>query len=247
AQVELGRMEDRLKSLEDYRGALAAVLNSELNLPPDTPLPWPPEPETGEVLPAEEELFGLLAERNPELKALDYNLEKEKTAIDLAGKDFYPDITLGLDYLQTGRALMPGTPDDSKDPVMATVSVNLPLNRGKYRAAGREARNRYGAARLERQDSQNRLEARLKAALFAFRDAGRRLSLYRDVLVPKAEQSLGAARQAYTTAGGADFLDLIEAQRTLLEFRLSGEKALVDRAKALAEIELLTGTDKIYL
>ncbi len=245
AQVELGKMEDRLKSLEDYRGALAAGLNSVLNRPVGAPLPWPAEIDLAEVELNEERLFALLSERNPELKSLDFQADKEKTAVELAKKDFYPDITLGLDYLETGPALMPSTIDDGKDPLMAMVSINLPLNRGKYRAGEREAIRRHNAALLERRDRENRLLAELKATLFNFRDAGRKLGLYRQVLIPKAEQSLNTARQAFIVSGNVDFLELIDAQRTLLEFQLSYEKSVVERAESLAKIEMLVGTDDL--
>ena len=79
-------------------------------------------------------------------------------------------------------------------------------------------------------------------ALYHFRDAGRKIDLYRDTLIPKAEQSLNVTQQAFS-AGQADFLDLIDTQRVLLEFKLSYERALAHRAQRLAEIEKLVGED----
>jgi outer membrane protein, heavy metal efflux system len=245
AQLELGRIEDRLQSLEDIRNVQAARLNSALNRPVASPLPWPGEIGTVEKELNEEKLMELLAERNPELNALDLLAEKGNIEAQLAGKNIFPDITLGLDYMQTGRALMPGTVDDGKDPLMAMFSVNLPLNRGKYRAAEREARLRSSAARLQRQDRENSLKVELKAALFNYRDSERKISLYRDALIPKAEQALGAAGKSFTSGFNADFLDLVEAQRTLLEFQLAYEEAVVKRAETRAKIEMLVGTDDL--
>jgi len=240
AQVELGRMEDRLSTLLDYRSTLAAVLNAALNRDVQAPLPWPKEIPREKVEFRDEEVLAVLQKRNPELKQLSFMAASEQTAAGLARKDFYPDITLGLDYIQTGPALMPGTKDDSKDPVMASISINLPLAFGKYRAAGREAINRLNAVELEKMDKQNNLLASLKRALFNYRDAGRKIELYRTGLIPKAEQALGASRQSFS-AGKADFLELIDAQRTLLEFQLACEKNLVEQARSMAEIQMLTG------
>jgi outer membrane protein TolC len=50
------------------------------------------------------------------------------------------------------------------------------------------------------------------------------------------------AQKAFA-AGRAGFLDLIDAQRTLLEFELAYERALADRAINLAELEMLAGRE----
>jgi outer membrane protein TolC len=77
-------------------------------------------------------------------------------------------------------------------------------------------------------------------AVFRYRDAGRKIGLYRDTLVPKVEQSLKVARQAFE-AGEAEFLSLIDAERMLLEFELLHEQARTQRARQLALIEKLVG------
>ena len=41
AQVELGKLDDRLLTLEDLRGPMVARLNALLNRPTQAPLPWP--------------------------------------------------------------------------------------------------------------------------------------------------------------------------------------------------------------
>jgi outer membrane protein TolC len=44
-------------------------------------------------------------------------------------------------------------------------------------------------------------------------------------------------------AGSGSFTDLIDAQRILLEFALSFERALADRSQSLAELERLIGQE----
>jgi len=240
AQVELARFEDRLNSSRDRLKPVAAELNAALNRDLEAPPPPTGRIDMQHITPTGEQLTTLLRDGNPDLKALDLTTRGSRAAVDLARKDFYPDFTLGLDYVETAGALMPGTPDDGKNPLMAMVSINLPLWRGKYRAAEREAGARTEAAVQERREKENVLLARLQTALFNFRDARRKIELYDSALLPKAEQSLGAVQQAFVV-GNTDFLDLIDAQRTLLEFQLVRERALVDLANSLAEIEMLVG------
>ncbi|MBW2217586.1 MAG: TolC family protein, partial [Deltaproteobacteria bacterium] len=70
----------------------------------------------------------------------------------------------------------------------------------------------------------------------------RKISLYRDSLLPKAEQNIKVTQLAFT-ADKAGFLDLIDSQRILLGFQLDHERAIADSAQRQAEIEMLTGGD----
>lgn len=98
------------------------------------------------------------------------------------------------------------------------------------------------AALRQRSERENKLISDLKMALYNFRDAERKIDLYRDTLVPKAEQQITVIQQAFA-AGKTDFLDVIDAERTLLEFQLSFERALANHAQRLAKIEMLIGKE----
>jgi len=242
AQVELGKLDDRLRTLEALRKPIVAKLNAALNRPTHLPLPWPASLPEAAVSFTDEQAMQSLASSSPELRRLDHLVLKEEAGIKLAKKDYYPDISLGVDYVDTDDALDPATPDSGKDPVMAMVSVNLPIWFGKYRAAEREANLRMTAAKQQREDAGKRLESELELALYHFRDAERKLDLYRDTLVPKGRQSLDVARQGFE-AGKVTFISLIDAQRLLLEFQLAERRARTNRGQRLAEIEMLSGKE----
>ena len=84
--------------------------------------------------------------------------------------------------------------------------------------------------------------AALKRAAFSLRDAERKAALYESSLIPKAEQSLRVMQQAFAN-GKTGFLDLIDAERTLLSFRLELERVVAERPRRLAEVEMLVGED----
>jgi len=235
AQVELAKLDDRLRTLQDLRGPVAARLNAALNRPISAPLPWPTEIAEESVEVTYEQLAAWCSEANPELRELQHAVDRERHAIQLARKEYWPDITVGLDYVQTGPAIM-DTPESGKDPVMAMVSVTLPIWYGKLHAGVRQAEARHRAAARAHQQRENVLGARIKMALYRFQDAERKIDLYRDTLVPKGRQSVRASETAFR-AGKASFLDVIDAIRILLEFELSHERALADRAQRLAELE----------
>jgi outer membrane protein TolC len=240
AQVELGVLQDRVESLIDLLASRAARLNALLDRPPSAFLPEPGPVAEEDIALAEDDLYPLLAATNPELKALDFAAAGEEAAIDLAKRGAYPDLTLGLNYIATERAIMPGTPDSGDDPVIASLSLTLPFLSPRYPAAEREAEHRLRAVQRRKGDLKNRLTADLKDALYRFRDGKRKINLYRNTLVPKAEQSLEVTRQAFE-AGQASFLDLVDSERVLLEFLLSYERALADHAQSHAEVDKLLG------
>jgi len=240
AQVELGKLEDRLQTLEAMRIPLSAQLSAILNRPGHSVLPWPqPVTETAAGF-TDAGVLHILSETSPQLKQLEAQIRKEEAAVDLAHKSRLPDLTFDLSYTQTGEARMPGASDSGKDPLMASVSVNLPIWFGKLKAEKQEATFRRAAAENQHTETRNRLEAGLQTALFRFRDAERKIRLYRDTLIPKAEQSLEVTRESFET-GRDSFTALIDAERMLLEFQLAADRALADREIRLAEIEKLTG------
>ncbi len=135
---------------------------------------------------------------------------------------------------------MEGVADSGRDALFASVGVSLPIWRSAYGAAEQAARSNYRAAEYEQTDLGNRLSAALDDALYRYDDARRKAALYEDALLPKARQSIAAVRSAYET-GNADFLDVVDAERILLEFELTARRAAADRLIQLAEIDRLAG------
>jgi len=240
AQVELDRLRDRLRTLQDVKQPTLARLNAALNRRADALLPWPTNFPPAQISTNTPALVQRLIESNPELKSLDYLAAKDKANIALAKKEFYPDVTLGADYIVTGPASMPNTPDSGQDAVIAGFSINIPLWWGKYRAGVREAESRYAATQQERQDRANTLTTDLKLALFKYQDSERKIVLYRDALIPKADENVKVIQRSFE-AGKSDFLSLIDAERILLEFQLTYERAVASREQGLSTVEKLVG------
>jgi len=142
-----------------------------------------------------------------------------------------------IDQMSRGSGM---TNDEMNPPLALMVSLNIPIWWEKYAAGVREAKARYWAAQRDKTEKANSLGADLKMAAYNCRNAQRKIALYRDTLLPKARQSLKSIQVEYQT-GKASFTDLIDAQRILLEFQLSHERALADRQQALAEMEMIVG------
>jgi len=240
AQIELAKLEDHLKSIEHLREPIVAQLNAVLNRQSFEILPWPHRGDFRAVQVNRRQIVKMLKAHNPELQAFDFAVEGAKSKVELAKKKGWPDIGVGVDWIQTDEARMAGVGDSGRDAVILMFTMNLPIWRENYTAARQQAQANVRKTSHQKTQAENTLIARAERTLYDFEDSARKTDLYGDILVPKAEELLGASETAYK-GGTIDFLSLIDAQRTLLEYQLRHERAVTDNQQKLAELEMLAG------
>jgi outer membrane protein TolC len=116
--------------------------------------------------------------------------------------------------------------------------MTLPIWRDKIAAeiAAAQASKRAAEARLSAE--QISLAVDFAEQTYLICEANRELTLVRERLLPRARQSLEVARAAYRS-GQVDFLNVIDAERSLLDFQLEEIAALTQREIARAELTLL--------
>lgn len=239
-QIESEKLLDQLRSAEELIIPIQTRLNAVLNRPVNAPLPVPALNAIRAVHFSRNQLVDWMLENNPELKALDFRIEHERIAIRVARKNYLPDFSIGLDYVFTGEARMADVVDSGKDPIMAMLQINVPIWFSRIKSEVNRAKNILDSVLEEKSKKKNTLIADLDMVYYQYRDAERKVSLYRDQMVPRARQALDVSRSAYKT-GNMDILNLVDAQRTLLDFQLHEKELQVLRAIKLAELELLTG------
>jgi outer membrane protein TolC len=184
-------------------------------------------------------LSSRLKSDNPELQLLEALVKAEEQGIKLARKDFYPDFSLGIDYVGIGDREQAGD-ESGDDAVVAKLSLTLPLYQHKYRAGVEEARRIKISTQKMLENKLYALESELAQALFDLKDSKRRVRLFRDTLVPKGEESLETTYTAFE-AEKASFLDLLDTERDLLDFRLSLARAFADIHIAASKLGSILG------
>ncbi|MFH1772028.1 MAG: TolC family protein [Candidatus Omnitrophota bacterium] len=243
-QVELGRLENNLYSLKDLRKPLAARLNALLNFPVDTVLPWPNDSLEDAVMDdkytAVDELYYTFRQNNPDILALSQNVEKNRDALKLAKREFFPDLTVAVTRIVTADALNSSVVDSGKDPLMVMFSVNVPIWFSRLNAGVEDARASMKAAESLLESKENELLSKLALVHYKMRDSLRQSYLYKDALLPKAAQALNATQSGYE-GGGVDFLSLIDAQRVLLNFQSAYYRQNANFYQRLAELKSLLG------
>jgi outer membrane protein TolC len=242
AQVELAKLEDVLKSLQQLREPTVAKLNSVLNRPIEAKLNWPEKVRQEEVPLDRKLIVQALKLANPELAELSWEIQAQKASVNLAKKKFYPDIGIGLDWIQTDGAVSPTVKGSGDDPVMLMFSMNIPLWQNNYKAAQRQAKANLRKIQEQRTDTENKILSIVFEVIYGIEDSQRKIHLYGDVLVSKAQELVHASETAYK-AGTIDFLSLIDAQRMLLKYELEYERAATNNKQKLAELEMLIGKE----
>ena len=240
AQIELAILEDRLRSLEELRPAVTTRLNSVLNRPAASGLPWPKMHEHQETSIEFPELYEIIVRNNPGLQAADFEIEAARSGERLAKKQSYPSIGLGVSYIETAHAMASGVRDSGKDPVMAMISLNLPVWTDSYKAARNQAHAQIMEKTFEKAQMENNLGAQGQQLLYELKDSDRKIRLYSEVIIPKAREMLLASETAYRAAN-VDFLSLIDAERTLLQYQLYLERLIAENSQKLAQLETLAG------
>ncbi len=235
AQVEIAKMEDVLRGLNQLREPTVSRLRTALTLPADTNLPWPKTEEFNAVELDYERLANILRQKNPELASLNYEAMAAGSKITLAEKNFYPDIGIGLMWENMDNR-------GSRDGVAMVFQMNLPLWRDSYRGGAKQAQAQKASIEQQKIETENVLLTKASQSLYEYRDSIRKIRLYRDTLIPKGRELLQASEAAYRE-GTIDFLSLIDAQRMLLDYHLSLQRAIADNQQKLAELEMLAGTE----
>ena len=229
AQIEQERLTTETVNLEDSRNPLLAQFKAALGLTHEQPAPPVPQQfESTSLDLTSEQLFATALARNPRLKAMEAEVRRADAAIRLAYKARVPDFAIGLEA------------DAKASPVIYTpqVGITLPIWRDKIAAQIAEAQAGKRAAEARLTGEQIILAVDFAEKSFMFRESSRNLELLQQRLLPKARQSLEVAQTGYT-GGRVDFLNVLDAERTLLEFQLAEVEARVQRELALAELSLL--------
>lgn len=242
-QVEIGRLEDDLASIQRRRAPLSSRLADAMHLPLEAaaslPLPELSIPEPVDLR-AASELVELALDASPRLRALAQQLEAARVSEELAGFKRRPDFAARVDYIQTGDALNSSTDGSGDDPLFLGLTLSLPVWSSSYAAAEREARHSVRAARARLDDARSTLNANITEEAYRVDDAQRRIQLYRESLLPRARESLQLTTVSYR-AGGASVLELLDSERALLEFELSLWRACREYLQGEARLRELLG------
>ncbi len=233
ADVELAELARRGVELVRMQRVAAARINTLLHRAPDVPLPEAAR-KVGEppALPEAALLQAAAIAQRPDLAALRARIRAEQYAVELACKEFYPDLGFIGRYDQFW--------EQPSQRGQVGMNLNLPLYRDKRRAAVREATFRVAQRRAEYEQRIDDARNEVQTAYERLVESRQVVNLYRRQIVPASQQNVASAETGYS-AGRVDFLRLVEAQRQLIKLREDQYRAIADFHRRLAELQRAIG------
>ena len=235
SQVEISLLLQKLTTLEQQRATAQARLNTLLARDPDSLLP-PAADVTGPspLNYSLEDLYKLARENDPEYQQMQKMVERNQFAMNLAQKDYLPDLNVGYMYEQ--RPAMP-------DMHGFTFTVNIPVfYKSKQREEVRQAKEEELSASSARDNRRNQVYFDLKQNYLAAKASENLLQLFSQGVVPQSSLALESSMSAYQV-GNVDFLTLIGNFTTVLNYQTDYYRELANYQISLARIEAVTGAE----
>ena len=162
-------------------------------------------------------------------------VEAAKSRETLARRDWIPDPEIRVEGRQFNGS---GKGISEYD---TGIFFSFPwFNRGKYKGAIQEAKKNQESAEHDLVALQTETLGLVRDQLKKIETFHHHYELFRDKLVPLAQQSVASHQVAYEGNKGG-FLELITAQRTVQDVETMLPQHLADYQIALAELEMIVG------
>ncbi|MGM0557222.1 MAG: TolC family protein [Myxococcota bacterium] len=239
--LELTRLRDDIEKLQNVLERQQARFVDALGRRDAGELPVEPADLPSAHLPsASPEELAKLAESHPQLVAMQRTIESLERTAERRQLDRYPDMTVGVDYIETGEAQNPDLPDSGKDPVIAMVGVKIPIWVGRYQAQVDATHAEAESKRADLEAARNRAVSNVRAAVARLRDSARRIHLYETTLIPQSEVTYESVLGRYEV-DQTTIASVLLAQRELLRVRLGLANARAEHATDWVRLEQLVG------
>jgi outer membrane protein TolC len=241
AQVELGNYLNRLLQWRQRQESLMSDLNALRSQPPQTAIS---KPQPLHSRPFNLKLDDLLAhaKNRPQLEALNALIARQDKAVELAKKDYYPDLNFGIAY-GFRNSLGPPVNKKQADFFTSTFMIDLPIWwNAKIKPRIREAVDRRAAAKEAYRSFWDRLSAATKDRYDKLLRLHHQIILYEKGIIPQAQQAASASLADYSV-GMLDFARMYQNQIAAFNAELSLQEFLKDFEENWAELEWLVGAE----
>lgn len=235
---EITRLDQRLTTASGRSLAARATLNALLYRPSGSALPSP-RADTPRRYGSASSLLTRAESRHPEVLAGQARIAAASHGVRLAQLKKRPDFVAGVSWTPVSDdGLAPSA--NGRDQIMGTIGLTMPIWGAKNRAAEKEATANLSAEQSTLAATRASLQQRIESANATYNAERANLSLYTRKLIPDAQQGFALSVIAYQ-ADNNSFLDVIDAWRQLLSYRLEHEENRARVGKADAALRQAAG------
>jgi outer membrane protein TolC len=252
ANVAIARMAQDTIRMTAMRAGIVARLNALLDRPAETPVASAQLPPFPDSVPALGLLIAQAVDGRAMVRAGVREVEAAERDAEIARREIWPDLTIGLQYGQS-RLTMPATTD--------AQGLLMPVERRTERMASLMigasvpifARSRQLQMRSEMSAMRQMAEADLAAMRAETRGDVARVhadltraralaALYRTTVLPQALAAVESSLAAYRV-GGVDFMTLLDSRMAVNTYREELIAITASEGQAWAELEMLLGRE----
>ena len=237
AETDYSKLQEARRDLERNLSDAQSQLNTLMNRDAFAPIGSPVAATVNHAHLSVSRLQAITLAQRPEVQIARAKIDGEKSKVQLARRAWIPDPALmvkGQRYNDAAEAV---------SELDAGLSFTIPwVNPGKYAAGVREARANLAAVEQGLEREQKEASRLLRDQLAKIETFHHHVELFRDKLVPQAQQAFEATQLSYES-GKATFLDWISAQRNLRDIEAMGREHLAHYQMAVAELEAVIGAD----
>src|SRR5437667_4746088 len=237
AETDYSKLQEARRDLERNLSDAQSQLNTLMDRDAFAPIGSPVAATVNHAHLSVSRLQAIMLAQRPEVQMARAKIDGEKSKVQLARRAWIPDPALmikGQRYNDAAEAV---------SELDAGLSFTIPwVNPGKYAAGVREARANLTAAEQGLEREQKEASRLLRDQLAKIETFHHHVELFRDKLVPQAQQAFEATQLSYES-GKATFLDWISAQRNLRDIEAMGREHLTHYQVAVAELEAVIGAD----
>lgn len=232
-QVELSRFMDEIITLENEKATVQVEINSLLDYPYAKPLKNAVEPGDIPYDFEKEVIIQKALMSSPVLKAAFKKLKKAGAALKLSRKSYLPDFMFNYKRRYVS---------DDFSGWDAGLNLSLPVYFWKQRGEIKSKKEEEGSMADAYRNMKNEITYKLDYVLTQVDTYSRLYNLYQTNFIPQVEQVWKVAEIGYK-AGKVDFIDLLDAERSYLTFKINYWKYLTKYKKSIAELERIAGMD----
>jgi len=233
AQTEKYMLIEKEEMFKQKIQALEAMLNSALGREVNTSLGQPVEPVSAAFPATLDELLKKAYTNSPEMKAREKMIAGAEAKVQMAKREYYPDFTINA-----GVGKRRGMYDDMWN---LTTTINIPLYFwSKQRQGVFEAQASLSEAQSELEAVKLMIASAIRDNYSMFKAAEKLTELYQGALIPKTYQDFELAIAGYV-AGKVEAITVISRLKSLLDYELLYWGQVIERGKAIARLEAITG------
>jgi len=186
------------------------------------------------ALPPLDSIEALATRTNPRLLERRAVIAMQGAQSELARRAYLPDFDVSLQYGQRDRL---------PDMITATISVPIPVQRGRKQSAeARAARFDLNAAEAELRAEENAIRSDVARVYSVIERHRANLALLDRAILPQARATFASASATYQS-GRSELLEVLDALRAVFAIETMRVRTLADYAKSLAELETLVGQE----